>query len=487
MNISRYIKQLSKDTLVYGFGDAFVKILGILTIPIYTRIFNPSDYGILSLVSAIITFFSSFLDLGMISALQRSYFDSAEEKERKKIISTAFWFLLIWGIFFTFIIILLSKKISLLFFDSVSFTWILVLSFLNAFLSIFIILAKDLSRFKFRPWLFFRLVSLNGILTTIFSLFLIIYFKFGILGFFLGGFLGTILTVIFAWRIIKNFIIFVFSLAKFKKMFSYGIMLVPTVIAYFIFDISDRFFLVRMSTLHELGLYSMAINISGIMMFLSTALAQAWSPFAFKLYAEERNIYKNIYSRMMNYIMIGFSFLSIIIALFSSEILKIITIPEFFGANKAIPFLLISMLFYASTLVTLLGLNITRKTKYIALSAGITALLNIILNIIFIPKLGMVGAALATAISYIVLALMYFFISQKLHPISYNLEKIIKILIITLLIFGINSFLHFSMILNILFKFGLIIIFTSFLFVFNIFESGEILFLKSFLKFKLKR
>lgn len=478
MDLSKYIKQLSKDTLIYGLGDAFLKFLAFLTVPVYTRIFNPSDYGILSLIAAIIAFFSLFLDLGMSPALQRSYFDSSDAKRRKKIISTAFWFLFIWGFSFSLLIILLAKRISFWFFDSSDYSLILILAFLSTFLTVFINLAKDLARLKFQPWLFNRFVLLNGISSAVFSLILVFYFKIGILGFFLGGLAGTILTIIFAWQLIKNFIIFVFSRLELKKMFSYGIMLVPTAVAYYIFDLSDRFFLARMSTLHELGLYSLAVNISGIMMFFATALAQAWSPFALKLYAEEKDVYKKMYSRMMNYVMISFSFLSILIVLFNSEILKIITTPEYYEARKAIMFLVISMLAYASTQVTLLGIAIERKTKYVALSAGIAALVNILLNIVFIPKLGMVGAALATALSYIVLATMYYFISQKLHPISYDLTKITKILILTLFIFGISSFISPGIFL----KIGLIVIFLSFLLLFKIFEPGEILFIKQFFR-----
>ena len=97
ISLEKYFIGLSKDSLIYGLGNAVLRILALLTAPIFTRIFVPAEYGIISLISSVISFLSLLLIFGMDNAIFVSYYQY--KKERKEIISSAFWFLALWGLF----------------------------------------------------------------------------------------------------------------------------------------------------------------------------------------------------------------------------------------------------------------------------------------------------------------------------------------------------------------------------------------------------
>ena len=86
------LRSLFKDAAIYGIGDTLARFIGIVTAPILTRIFTPSDYGVIALLQAAIGFFSLIAGLNLISAVYRYYFEYEDEELKKKILSTSLFF-----------------------------------------------------------------------------------------------------------------------------------------------------------------------------------------------------------------------------------------------------------------------------------------------------------------------------------------------------------------------------------------------------------
>ena len=97
------IKKFARNMFVYGAGDILAKVLSIITVPIFTRIFIPADYGVIGLVGNISAFLSPILFIGLLPAFQTFYFGASEE-ERRNITKTIFTTLLIWSGLVVFIL-----------------------------------------------------------------------------------------------------------------------------------------------------------------------------------------------------------------------------------------------------------------------------------------------------------------------------------------------------------------------------------------------
>ncbi len=152
-------------------------------------------------------------------------------------------------------------------------------------------------------------------------------------------------------------------------------------------------------------------------------------------------------SKVLTYFVLCSIFISLVIFLFSPEILKILVPVSYLGAVKVISLLLLGVIFFGIAGVIITGISLRKKTEFVAFSVIIAAFVNIILNILLIPKWGMIGAATATAISYFTLSCFYYIFAQKFYPIDYEIKKIIKIFVLGVFFFIIGSFIKTEVIL----------------------------------------
>src|SRR3972149_9408829 len=136
ISLEKHFSGLAKDSLIYGLGNAVLKILALLTAPIFTRIFVPADYGIISLIASIISFLSLLLIFGMDSALFVSFYEY--KKEQKVVISSGFWFLVGWSLVLIAVAMGFASLASELIFKTPVYQTLFILAFATAFLTLLI-------------------------------------------------------------------------------------------------------------------------------------------------------------------------------------------------------------------------------------------------------------------------------------------------------------------------------------------------------------
>jgi O-antigen/teichoic acid export membrane protein len=202
-----------------------------------------------------------------------------------------------------------------------------------------------------------------------------------------------------------------------KDMLKFSVPLMPALFAVWVIDFSDRYFLMRMSTLEQVGIYSVGARISSMIILFSTSFQMAWGPYALSIQHEADA--KNRYSRGLFLFLCAALTAATAITVFAGPILAILTRPEYYEAEKVIGFLTLGTVAYGAYLIVNIGLLISKKTILTSVAISIGAALNIILNFLLIPRFGMMGAAFATLAAYLVaLALLYGF-AQKYYPIEY--------------------------------------------------------------------
>lgn len=485
ISLEKYFVGVSKDSLIYGLGNAVLRILALLTAPIFTRVFLPAEYGIISLISSVISFISIFLILGMDNALFVSFFQY--KRHKKEVISSAFWFLFLWGLIIVGIAALFNQNLSQIVFNTPIYRNLFLLTFATAYLTLLINVAKTVFRLEFRAKTFAIVAALNALLATGLMILLVVYFKKGLMGYFLGQLVGTLISSLVAIFLIRKNLNLKISYPKLKEMVLFGIFFVPASISFFVFDLSDRFFINHYWNLTELGLYSIGINIASLIVFFSYALGQAWSPQVMKIYFDSKRIFHKFVPRFFVYYLLFFFILAALISVFSQEILHIFTTPKFFAASRVVGPLALAMVFSSSNQVTSIGLTISRKTKYFAFYTFLAALLNIILNFILIPKHGMVGAAWATTFSYLFLTIAYYLAGNRFIRLDIDWQKVIKLVLLSLVIILVAPFSwKFSFSINLSIKIVELVIWLILLYLVGVVEKQEINYLKIFLKRFLK-
>jgi len=116
----------------------------------------------------------------------------------------------------------------------------------------------------------------------------------------------------------------------------------------------------------------------------------------------------------------------------AQEVLFILVPPPYYAAFKAIPLLATGFLFFTSAHISVVAILVKNKTVYIMLACWLVAALNLGLNALLIPTLGLVGAGAATGFSYIIFALAYALISRSLWKVDYPQKTLTLLLVIPL-------------------------------------------------------
>ncbi len=470
-SLKKYFVALTKDSVIYGLGNVVLKLLAIVTAPILTRIFVPAEYGILSLIASIISFLSLFLMFGMDTSLFLRV--NEYKNEKKAVVSSGFWFLVGWGVFLTGICILFSRSIANAAFHSPTTAIFFTLAFITAFFTLLTNYVKTVYRLEFKAKTFAITTAIGAVLITALSIGLI--FPWGVFGYFFGTLLGTVLTFFLSIYLIREDFQFSWKWSHAKDMVLVGSMLVPASLSYFVFDLSDRFFVNHYWSLTELGLYAMAINVTSILPFFSMTLSRAWLPMIFNLHSEEKDVFDEFVPRVFVYYLAFFMVLAVGISFFGLEILKILTVAKYYPAAKAVAPLALAMVFAATMQITSVGIYLTKKTKLIAVCSGLAAIINTICNFLLIPRFGMMGAAWATALSYFFLTGAYLWYSQRLVYIKIDWLKVVKIVLLGLIVVVLAPMTwQFSFGVNLVIKIIEAIIFLAMLLVFGIIEPSEI-------------
>jgi O-antigen/teichoic acid export membrane protein len=205
----------------------------------------------------------------------------------------------------------------------------------------------------------------------------------------------------------------------------------------------------------------------------------AWQPF-FLNNAGEQNA-KQIFSKVLTLFVIVGSFIWVLISLFVGDLAAIevfegVTIigKEFLSGIYIVPLILLGYLFHGLYINFMAGMYIEEKTKYFPLITGIGAASNVIVNFALIPVIGMTGAAIATPVSYFLIAATLYFTVQRFYPIQYELWRIGKIFIAIFIIMGLYYYLFSIGELLLIYKFGLLFFFIAYLFIFGVLDKDEL-------------
>jgi O-antigen/teichoic acid export membrane protein len=314
---------------------------------------------------------------------------------------------------------------------------------------------------------FVLLSTAKVVLQYILILFFVVYLKFGLKGFYYGTFLALI-PFVFLWfyLLIKNSILN-YNSKQILSGLKFSFPLIPSSLAYVLLNSFDRFILEKYISISDLGLYNLANTLAfSLSIFISSAY-KALEPEFFSRYADTDE-FKLFVSQVKNQFYFILYFLAILLSLFSRDIIFNYAPVKFAETSNYIPMLLVSVLMTGHSIIYASILTSEKQTKIISFSILVGVILNVSLNFILIPIIGVYGAPVAAAFSYFGINLIYVF-NIKTKPINFK-NDFIGFFLFTILITAL-SFIEITSFYNYHFIYIKIIFFSLFVFyIANIFQ-----------------
>jgi len=474
------IKYITKNTAIYSIGQLAPKLVGLILLPFLT---NPSylsadDYGRLGLLEASSTFLITIFGLGLNYALERWYWDSNYLDKRKSITFTLLVTIIgltgaFWGI-----IALFSKNLSFLLVGKPDWIYLLNLLLICSALETLILIPTTLLRLEEKPVLFVTSNLVRFFFYLVFAVYFLVFRKNGLEGIYEARLFSLVSILITLIPFIGRNISYQFEWKALGEMILFRLPLVLSTLSYIIFTITDRFSLriLAKSSFKDVGVYNLGFTITNSVKVV--VIASIWlsvRPMIYKMMNEPTC--KRFYSKLMKYMIFSITLFLLIISLFGQEAITLISSNSNF--NKSffiIPIISIAIIFDTlKEIAQTVSLNIVKKTGVTGILMIFTTFINITLNLLLIPLLGIYGAAASIAISQIVFFICIYQYAQKYYPIPYEIGKVLTMILIYAILIGIALLTsNLSLLVRIPIKMMILCLFPVILYWVHFFEEIEI-------------
>ncbi len=480
------VKTLIKHTSIYGFGTALSMSISFILTPILTRNFDPANYGVIELIGNITAIISLLLVMGFSTSLGIYFYSTDNQQDKKEYISTALTYLLVTSAIFCSVLFLFADPLSTLFFKSTAYSIYLKFTFVALPFTIFLSVSFSLLRFLSRSVTFVVLSTVKTLLTISLTIFFLLYLKQGLLSVYYPILVVNAALAIVMFLVIKEYKLKFFVPEKLKRLLKVGIPLIPVAIFDWIMNLSDRFFLTHFRDLYDVGIYSVSIKVASFILLIVTVFQMAWGPLALSIARSAEA--KEFYKKSLSYFVIIGCLGATILSLFGKEIITIFTSPDYVEAFRYVGPLSLSAVMYGAYSIVAIGVNITKKTQKILYSTATAAILNVILNLIFIARYGIWAAALSTFVSYAISMYLLSVISNKYYPVDYNLKKVTRILVLAIAIISLGYVLiALNLHALVLLRVGLIICYCAAIWFMNFISKDDKIAIKNIIRTRILR
>lgn len=434
---------LAYHTMIYGLANLLNRIIGFLMIPVYTRFFSPADYGILEIITITTQVIGLVASVGMAQSIGRFYFQYEDTDIRNSIVSTGILAFSLFSLMVLIPLIFLSQRISgLLLGPSISSSF-----FIIAIGTVWFSTLNEIGFFYFRilrQSVRFMILTVIKLICAIgLNMYFIIGMKTGIIGVLYSTLItSAIFSFILIIPILKKTGLH-FSLPRLKEMLSFGLPLIPSSLANLVVLVSDRYFLRFLATLSDTGLYSLAYRFSSIPgYFIAYPFMQVWSTRRLEIYKLENS--EKVMGKVFTYFCVFIIAAGLGVSVLSKDVIELISDPKFWPAYKTVPILVLAQVIVSFFQHFNIGLLIEKKTQYFTYIDLVNAAINLVLNYYLISWFGVVGAALATLISYSLRVLLVYLVTLPIYSIHFESSRVLKLFISAGLIYSISTFLDTS-------------------------------------------
>lgn len=436
--MSKLLKSFFSDVVIYSIGNLLKKLSAFILLPILTYYLSPKEYGTLSLILTSITLFIIVFSSGLDNASTFYYYKAKSSKLKGQILYTKLILRIILTIPLIFIC-LFSEFFSQLFFQNPAYQLTIILACFLIFIETLISEQKHLYRLINKPKLYNILNIGNAFAYLILTSLFVIVFGLSINGVLMSGVLSGLILFAFSLSTLsKSHYDKQFRPSVAKMLFFYGFPLIMVAITNWLFKWSDKFFIGYFVGMRDVGLYAVANALAQPVLFIILAFQLSYLPFFWKTYnhdvSENKKESKKFVEKTFKLYFVLICTLAMTISVFAKEITSIITNNNYFDAYKALVFLAFAFALDFAKRILMVGIFIHKKQKFNFLFLLISLIINVVLNLYFIPHYGFVGAAFTTLISFAINFILIYFYTQKLFKVDVNIWSIIVFFISAFLI-----------------------------------------------------
>lgn len=416
LGVNKY-KALLTNIGLLTLGNFATKLLGFFLVPLYTNVLTTTEYGVYDLFNTTIGLLIPILTLNIQESVIRYAMDREYNREALVTVAVKYFVIgnsvvvggLLFNYLFSFSVIL--KEYAVFF----------ILMFFSQSLSGIVVgYIRGVDRIA--------QLSVSGVVTSLIvmvcNVCFLVVFKWGIIGYFMACIIGPLLQSVY--------LIYVSGMQRYihgktsyrkeeKELLQYCKPMIANSLAWWVNNASDRYMIVFFCGLSENGIYSAASKIPSILSTVQGIFYQAWTLSAVQNYdPEDKNGFFSDMYKAYNCVMVLICSAIIVI---DKPLAKLLYAKDFYMAWEYVPWLAIAVVFGSMSGYIGGVFSAVKKSKIFAQTTMLGAVANVLMNLVLIPLMGAMGAAIATAVSYVIVWYVRYQCSKKYIRMRISLGK----------------------------------------------------------------
>jgi O-antigen/teichoic acid export membrane protein len=409
------LRKFAGNSIFYVLGMMLNRGLSFLLLPLYTRHLTPADYGILAICASVSAILTAILTLYLSSSVSLFYF-KLDAVEYRKLMRTVWLWLLIVPLLVVLSLDLIGSETSSTFFTMLPWHPYLRMAVWISYFSVLVDLPLALLMSEQRAVRYVLFTVLSFLMTTGLLIYFVAFRGEGAFGSLRAQLIsGVVTTLVAHWIVLRR--CWRWERPWFERQYLVAALklcvpLLPHGLALWVLNISDRWILGHYVPLADIGLYNLAYTLGMAVHLFGMGFNLAYTPLYFQN-ADDEHFRMRLPRILSGYLLI-MTWVTLAVSLLALEVLRLMTRPAYYEAASLVPWIAASNWFlggiYHQCMVVLEN---RRRTGYVLLLTGPPSLLNVALNLLLIPRFGVVAAAFNTLLAFALMAFLSLLVSRK--------------------------------------------------------------------------
>lgn len=393
------LKLFIENFLVYGLGGVISKVIPLIMVPVITRLMPDTGYyGISDMDSTIVSIATYLAIFGMYDAMYRMFFEKEDESFKRDICTTALTFVLGTSVVVALLLVLAKGFLAQWFFGNKEYAYLIYISAMAAFVGGSNTIVSAPTRMENKRTVFLAANTLGPLLSYSVSIPLLIKGYYVIALPLANLISAAVLEVSFLIMNRKWFGSGRFKFDYLKQMLKIAIPLLPNFLIYWVFNSSNKLMITNLLSIGAAGIFSVGAKLGHASQLVYTAFAGGWQYFAFATMKEKDQVKSN--SLIFEYLgVISFTVSMFVFAL-AKPIYELLFEGEYVSGYIVSPYLFLAPLLQMLFQVAANQFLVIKKTWPNMLILSVGAIVNVVINLLLIPAMGIEAAAVATLVGY---------------------------------------------------------------------------------------
>lgn len=407
---------------IYAIGDLLTKGSRFILIPFYAHTFSQNDMGLMALLMAIAVASQIGLSLGLNFGVRRFHVDEEETRDRaNRFVSTMFWARALYSLPWVAVLMLTGwlycrfsdTQLSVpLVFGAIGIGYFR--SGLNIYENSLIVREEPV---QYRAFTCSQFVS-----TTALVVLAVVVGEFGLHGAIFAELFALVVWFVGVATFVTRRAVPRLGSLDWTKIRNHCVPAIPHLMFMWALASADRLLLERFGiSTEEIAVYEVGYLVATALSVFSIAMQAAWFPGFFRTATNAGS--KHEYGKTATLYFAVVTVVGVALALVAPECIAIVAPDAYSGAADIMRVVLIGNFFLTVFTACSQPLLFENRTLQMSLASGIGLTANIVANVILIPRMGLMGAAIATVVAYATIAATAFIMAQRVFPVQWDYES----------------------------------------------------------------